>query len=127
MIDQASRGQPLGLDAYPYTAGSTVLSAHRNLQAEKVLITWSEPFPKSAGRELSEIAEEFGLSEQETVEALSPGGGIFFMMDEEDVRRILAFPNTMIGSDGLPSDEHPHPRLWGTFPRVLGHYVRGDF
>ena len=30
----------------------------------------------------------------------------------------------MIGSDGLPHDEHPHPRLWGTFPRVLGHYVR---
>ena len=124
MIDQASKGQPLGLDAYPYTAGSTVLSAHRNMQAEKVLITWSEPFPESAGRELSEIAEEFGVSEQETAEALSPGGGIFFMMDEEDVRRILAFPNTMIGSDGLPSDEHPHPRLWGTFPRVLGHYVR---
>ena len=33
-------------------------------------------------------------------------------------------PTTMIGSDGLPHDQHPHPRLWGTFPRVLGHYVR---
>src|SRR3546814_13301289 len=31
----------------------------------------------------------------------------------------------MIGSDGLPHDEQPHPRLWGTFPRVLGHYGRG--
>lgn len=30
----------------------------------------------------------------------------------------------MIGSDGLPHDRHPHPRLWGTFPRVLGHYSR---
>ena len=30
----------------------------------------------------------------------------------------------MIGSDGLPHDVHPHPRLWGTFPRVLGHYCR---
>ncbi|MBT6094750.1 MAG: amidohydrolase family protein, partial [Rhodospirillaceae bacterium] len=30
----------------------------------------------------------------------------------------------MIGSDGLPGDSHPHPRLWGTFPRVLGRYVR---
>jgi N-acyl-D-amino-acid deacylase len=30
----------------------------------------------------------------------------------------------MIGSDGLPHDAHPHPRLWGTFPRVLGHYAR---
>jgi N-acyl-D-amino-acid deacylase len=46
-------------------------------------------------------------------------------MDEADVRRILSFPHAMIGSDGLPHDTHPHPRLWGTFPRVLGHYCRG--
>jgi N-acyl-D-amino-acid deacylase len=45
-------------------------------------------------------------------------------MDEADVRRVLAFPLTMIGSDGLPHDSHPHPRLWGTFPRVIGHYAR---
>ncbi len=45
-------------------------------------------------------------------------------MDEGDVRRILAFPHTMIGSDGLPHDSHPHPRLWGSFARVLGHYSR---
>ena len=32
----------------------------------------------------------------------------------------------MIGSDGLPHDKHPHPRLWGTFPRVLGHYSRDE-
>jgi N-acyl-D-amino-acid deacylase len=32
----------------------------------------------------------------------------------------------MIGSDGLPHDAAPHPRLWGTFPRVLGHYARGE-
>jgi N-acyl-D-amino-acid deacylase len=30
----------------------------------------------------------------------------------------------MIGSDGLPHDRHPHPRLWGAFARVLGHYAR---
>ena len=40
------------------------------------------------------------------------------------IERVLAFDNTMIGSDGLPHDVHPHPRLWGTFPRVLGHYCR---
>jgi N-acyl-D-amino-acid deacylase len=124
LIDKARKVQALGLDAYPYTAGSTVLSAYRNFEAKKVLITWSEPMPEYAGRELSEIAKELGMSEKEAVEALNPGGGIFFMMDEEDVQRILAFPQTMIGSDGLPSDTHPHPRLWGTFPRVLGHYVR---
>jgi N-acyl-D-amino-acid deacylase len=40
------------------------------------------------------------------------------------VRRIMAHELSVIGSDGIPHDEHPHPRLWGTFPRVLGHYVR---
>ena len=45
-------------------------------------------------------------------------------MDEKDVQRILGFEHTMIGSDGLPHDAAPHPRLWGTFPRVLGHYAR---
>jgi N-acyl-D-aspartate/D-glutamate deacylase len=32
----------------------------------------------------------------------------------------------VIGSDGLPNDPKPHPRLWGTFPRVLGHYARDE-
>jgi N-acyl-D-amino-acid deacylase len=45
-------------------------------------------------------------------------------MDEEDVRRIMAHPMSVIGSDGIPHDAHPHPRLWGTFPRVLGFYSR---
>jgi N-acyl-D-amino-acid deacylase len=45
-------------------------------------------------------------------------------MDEEDVQRIMAHRLAMIGSDGLPHDAFPHPRLWGTFPRVLGHYAR---
>ena len=40
------------------------------------------------------------------------------------MRAILSHPRTMIGSDGLPNDKFPHPRLWGTFPRVLGHYSR---
>ena len=40
------------------------------------------------------------------------------------MRRVIKFPHSMVASDGLPNDEHPHPRLWGTFPRVLGHYSR---
>ncbi|MDE0727372.1 MAG: amidohydrolase family protein, partial [Alphaproteobacteria bacterium] len=54
----------------------------------------------------------------------TPAGAIYFQIDEMDMQRILAYPPTMIGSDGLPHDKHPHPRLWGTFPRVLGHYCR---
>ena len=60
------------------------------------------------------------------VERLQPAGAVYFTMDEGDVRRILSYPHTMIGSDGLPHDTHPHPRLWGTFPRVLGHYCREE-
>jgi N-acyl-D-amino-acid deacylase len=45
-------------------------------------------------------------------------------MDEADVRRVMSSKLAMIGSDGLPHDEHPHPRLWGTFPRVIGRYAR---
>ena len=126
LIDQARKQQRIGLDAYPYIAGSTVLNAKRMMGASKVLITWSRPHPEMKGRELKSIAEEWGLSIEQTAERLQPAGAIYFVMSEEDVRRILAYPHTMIGSDGLPHDEHPHPRLWGTFPRVLGHYARDE-
>jgi len=123
-IAAAMRGQESGLDAYPYIASSTVLRAERIEDALKVLITWSKAMPEQAGRELSEIAAEWGVSLAQAAERLQPAGAIYWMMDEGDVRRVLGFAHTMIGSDGLPHDIHPHPRLWGTFPRVLGHYCR---
>jgi N-acyl-D-amino-acid deacylase len=49
-----------------------------------------------------------------------------FVMDEPDVRRVLQHHTCMIGSDGLPTGGKPHPRLYGTFPRVLGHYAREE-
>ncbi|RMD62679.1 MAG: D-aminoacylase [Alphaproteobacteria bacterium] len=124
LIDRAREEQPIALDAYPYVAGSTMLASGRAMAATRIIVTWSRPRPDVAGRDLDDIAREMGVSWDEAIAALSPAGGIFFIMDEDDVRRILAYPQTMIGSDGLPHDEHPHPRLWGTFPRVLGHYVR---
>ena len=57
---------------------------------------------------------------------LQPAGAVYFAMDEDDVRRVIAYPHAMIGSDGLPNDEVPHPRLWGSFPRVLGRYSRDE-
>ena len=123
-IEAARRAQPVGLDVYPYVAGSTMLASGRALHAERVIVTWSQALPEAVGRDLDEIAAEMGLDRDAAVEALSPAGGIFFVMDEADVRRILAYPHAMIGSDGLPHDRHPHPRLWGTFPRVLGRYAR---
>jgi len=47
---------------------------------------------------------------------------IYHAMWEEDVERIMKHPYTMIASDG--GESVPHPRSYGTFPRVLGHYVR---
>ena len=73
---------------------------------------------------LTDIAAEWGCDLKEAALRLLPAGGIFFQMDEDDVRRIMTHPRAMIGSDGLPHDSFPHPRLWGTFPRVLGHYAR---
>lgn len=63
------------------------------------------------------------------LEAMLKGGAnaIYHVLDEGDVRRIMASPHTMIASDGRlsrPGDGHPHPRAYGTFPRVLGEYVR---
>ncbi|MGY0004690.1 N-acyl-D-amino-acid deacylase family protein [Micromonospora sp. I033] len=45
-------------------------------------------------------------------------------MHEDDVRRVLASPLTMLCSDGVPKGGRPHPRWAGSFARVLGHYVR---
>jgi N-acyl-D-amino-acid deacylase len=119
-IEKAMRAQRVGLDCYPYHASSTILSASRVAHATRVLVTWSKPHPEAAGMDLEEIRKRLKLS----VEDLLPAGAIYFSMDEKDVQRILAFEKTMIGSDGLPHDAAPHPRLWGTFPRVLGHYSR---
>jgi N-acyl-D-amino-acid deacylase len=124
-IEARMRGQKIGLDCYPYCASSTILTASRVGVASKVLVTWSKPHPEFAGMELAEIAKKMGLGTEQAVARLLPAGAIYFSMDEADVQRILAFESTMVGSDGLPHDAAPHPRLWGTFPRVLGHYSRG--
>lgn len=123
-IEQASKTQPVALDCYPYVASSTELNATRVARASKTIVAWSRSYPEHAGKELNVIAKELLLNTEDTINALLPAGAIYFNMDEDDVRRILSFPKTMIGSDGLPHDEFPHPRLWGTFPRVLGHYAR---
>ena len=121
---QAQAGQALDLDVYPYVAGSTVLLMPIVARSEKVIVSWSEPHPEAAGRPLDDVAREWGCGLPEAVDRLQPAGGIYFMMDEADLARILRFPGAMIGSDGLPHDVFPHPRLWGTFPRVLGRYSR---
>ncbi|MGH6965488.1 MAG: N-acyl-D-amino-acid deacylase family protein [Phenylobacterium sp.] len=124
LIDEAASRQDVSFDAYPYTAGSSALLIAPILKSSKVTITWSDALPNCSGRDLDDLAAEWEVDRLEAAQRLMPGGAIYHMMDEADVSRILAHPGCMIGSDGLPHDAFPHPRLWGTFPRVLGHYVR---
>jgi len=123
-IERHRHEQPIGLDAYPYCAASTILTADRAAAASRTLVSWSKTLPEFAGRDLAEVAAEMGVAQDAAVARLIPAGAIYFSMDEADVQRILAYGPTMIGSDGLPHDAFPHPRLWATFPRVLGHYSR---
>jgi len=124
LIQAAMACQCVGLDCYPYNAGSTMLHSDEKKLLGRVRIATSSPHPEQAGRDLADIAADWGVGLEAAAKRLQPATAIYFSMDEGDVRNILSFEQTMIGSDGLPIGEKPHPRLWGTFPRVLGHYSR---
>lgn len=130
-------GADVAFDVYPYTAGSGPLieyfdAARPDLDLLGVTrIASCPPFPELEGRMLVDIAAERGLSLAALVgEVLAGPGGdrtlcITFTMGDEDLERNLRHPLSMIGSDGLADlSGKPHPRLFGTFPRVLGRYVR---
>jgi N-acyl-D-aspartate/D-glutamate deacylase len=123
-LDQAATSQDLGFDCYPYDASSTTINPQAVDERVKITVTWSTPHPEMGGKTLAEIAQLWGVTQTEAARRLQPGGAIYYIMSEQDVRTVLQHPKTMIGSDGLPNDPRPHPRLWGTFPRVLGYYSR---
>ncbi|UFZ03074.1 D-aminoacylase [Bradyrhizobium ontarionense] len=124
LIAKAMSCQCVALDCYPYNASSTMLHTDPAKLQVKVVVAASGPHPEVAGRDLADIAASWGVDRLEAAKRLQPASAIYFAMDEADVQTILAFEPTMIGSDGLPFGERPHPRLWGTFPRVLGYYCR---
>ncbi|HXG17796.1 MAG TPA: D-aminoacylase [Methylomirabilota bacterium] len=139
LIEQArARGVDVSSDAYPYTAGSTTLSALAKggslalASAADVFIASTPTKHEYEGKTLEELCRLTGNSLKETVEQILAEEGegvvaVIFGMDEADVRRVLTHPTTMIGSDGIPSvDGKPHPRLYGTFARVLGAYARDE-
>ncbi|MCW4454526.1 D-aminoacylase [Flavobacterium sp. MXW15] len=123
-LQDAACDQDVACDCYPYAASASTLDLKQVTGAYDILITWSEPEPAQGGRLLAEIAADWNVDLHAAARRLQPAGAVYHCMDEADVRRILSHPLTMIGSDGLPRDPRPHPRLWGTFPRVLGHYAR---
>lgn len=124
MIDEARKRGNVALDVYPYIASSSALLERFIGAARDVIVIWSKPHPECGGRMLDDIAADWEVTREEACRRLKPSGAVYFDMDEEDVQRIMRHPSAMIGSDGLPGTQKPHPRLWGTFPRVLGRYVR---
>lgn len=98
-------------------------------------ITGSADYPELVGGYLSEIAEERGQEPFDAVADLIIGSSrpvnlTLGAIKEHDVRRLLVQPWNMIASDGGYADgsDAPtgHPRSTGTFPRLLGHYVREE-
>ncbi|HLX79833.1 MAG TPA: D-aminoacylase [Burkholderiales bacterium] len=135
------RGQPVQADQYPYTAGSTILSAvYRDgklrgaigdLAPGDVVIASTASHPQWEGRSLAQLGADMGCTAEQAAErVLAADSGvtvILHAMSEEDVRTVMRHPSTMIGSDGIPTIEgKPHPRLYGTFTRVLGRYARDE-
>ncbi|WP_066949329.1 N-acyl-D-amino-acid deacylase family protein [Microtetraspora fusca] len=171
-IDDARRqGHDIRHDVYPYTAGSTVLSALlppwvRDGSTEQVLRRLQDPdvvkrlradlardgddwenlafgsgwenivIASSSrgehdGKSLRHIADELAREPADTLVHLLLTehlriSMVIHSMCESDLRTALVHPQTMIGSDGLPPGARglPHPRQFGTFPRVLSRYVR---
>jgi N-acyl-D-amino-acid deacylase len=91
--------------------------------------------PSLAGRTMADVLRDAGRPTSqaalaETIVEMQLRGGcsaIFHSFDEGDVERLLRSPYGMIGSDGSlsrPGEGSPHPRAYGTYPRVLGRYVR---
>ena len=103
---------------------------------DSVMVALAKNHPQYEGKTITEIAGLEGkdpmdmvfdllLAEEAQVSIVS------FGMSEDDVRRVIRSPNMMVGSDGravaprgILGKGKPHPRYYGTFPRVIGHYVR---
>jgi N-acyl-D-aspartate/D-glutamate deacylase len=137
-IDRANReGLDVTLDVYPYTASSGPMAEYFRLDrldlalAAVTRLASCPDFPEWEGRGLGEIADEIGASLEEVARRVltAPRARaticIQFIMDEADVEANLRHPRAMVGSDGIPDLRgRPHPRLFGTCPRVLARYVR---
>ncbi|HHZ01311.1 MAG TPA: D-aminoacylase [Tissierellia bacterium] len=98
-----------------------------------VVIVYTPETPEYEGKKLSEISALIGKDPVELaldIIILNKGKDLccFIMMNEDDIKYIMKHPFVMIGSDSIPSayGAKGHPRTSGTFPRVLGKYVREE-
>ena len=139
-VDEANAaGADITLDVYPYTAGSGPMAQYFNLDridaelAEVIRFASCPAFRHYEGRMAVDLATEQGVTASDVVREVltAPKGNqticIQFIIDEADIATNLEHPLMMVGSDGIPDlNGRPHPRLFGTFPRVLAHYVRDE-
>jgi N-acyl-D-aspartate/D-glutamate deacylase len=103
---------------------------------ENVMVSSCTRRKDAEGKRISEIAASRGMDALDAaLELIVAEGGrgsmILFQLDERDLRRALVHDAVMIGSDGSalapdPAAGKPHPRSYGTFPRVLGEYAREE-
>src|SRR3989304_2510846 len=109
----------------PTRTSPAVASSPSWPEPDGVLVASVRGKPEFEGKTLAQLADMLDVPADEAAQRVleaDPGAvGIFFMMDEGDVRRVLAHPLCMIGPDGVPSPGGgPHPRLYGTFPPAPG-------
>lgn len=137
-------GENVHADQYPYTAGSTSLisvlengaftgeagaGSMRNAPPTDVVIASAPGRAEWEGCSIADISTELDkpplAAARWIVSQVPDTTVVMHMMCEEDVQQVLRHPSTMIGSDGIPTLEgRPHPRLYNSFARVLGHYSR---
>ncbi len=138
MIEKArAEGLDVETDVYPYTAFSNVIMPfffkYEPGMEDNILFLHMKHYKECEGKTLAEVMrmKHMGIKRLILTMALKEGltgmpiAG--FMIGEEDLNFLLAHPIVSIGSDGVESfGEKAHPRLWGTFPRMLEKYCRQD-
>lgn len=101
---------------------------------EGVLIGNAMEAPEAEGKNLMELAELYGRDPYDLLFDIvqkTDGSaiGVFTVVGEADIRRILKDPRTAIGTDGVHGTQKNlfgHPRLYGTFPTIFEKYVRKE-
>ena len=138
IADARARGLDVTVDVYPYVASSSSLAAMARAGGRgmwevipSIIASVKHNKERYEGRYISDIAQELDLPPDDAVRKIledeeNTPSVIMFTMHEDDVRRVVADAHAMIGSDGLPTDGKPHPRLYGTMARVLEQYVRNE-